>query len=233
MRKMHSSAGWHWLPCRLVRGHGIASGQAASSPYPAGSIAMQTPFFRAAGLDLSPFHAGTLNLVAAAGEWRLQDPDTRLEQLRWTHRHPPETFSFWRCRLRLPARPGPDWPGLIYHPHPETKARHFQPADQLEVLAPWIDGLSSGTVVELGVEPGRVRLIQPQRLRARLLEFLKFRVLAAQATFFADLESADADDAIAIAPLRRWLARHWPEALDLGDADLAQTLAQARHLYLD
>ena len=69
------------------------------------------------------------------------------------------------------------------------------------------------------------------RLRARLLEFLKFRVLAAQGAFFADLEASPDEDAIG--HFRRWLAPHWPEALALSDADLGQTLEQARHLYLD
>ena len=69
------------------------------------------------------------------------------------------------------------------------------------------------------------------RLRARLLEFLKFRVLAAQGAFFADLEGSPGENAIA--PFRRWLAAHWPEALALSDTDLGHTLEQARHLYLD
>jgi hypothetical protein len=69
------------------------------------------------------------------------------------------------------------------------------------------------------------------RLRARLLEFLKFRVLAAQGAFFADLEASPDEDAIG--HFRCWLAPHWPEALALSDADLGQTLEQARHLYLD
>lgn len=63
------------------------------------------------------------------------------------------------------------------------------------------------------------------RLRARLLEFLKFRVLAAQHTFFDDLEGA--------ARVREWLAAvGWREALALSDADLLATLETARRLYL-
>jgi hypothetical protein len=54
----------------------------------------------------------------------------------------------------------------------------------LELLAPWIPGLHPGAELELGVDPRRCRLIDPVRLRARLLEFLKFRVLAAQEEFF-------------------------------------------------
>jgi len=92
-----------WVRCRLVAGHGVASGRAATSPYPAGTIQLQTPFFAARGIDLWPFFAGTLNLEAPRGHWRLSDPDAHFEALEWTDRHPPETFSFWHCRLRVPA----------------------------------------------------------------------------------------------------------------------------------
>jgi hypothetical protein len=66
------------------------------------------------------------------------------------------------------------------------------------------------------------------RLRARLLEFLKFRVLAAQHTFFEGLEGERA-----AARVRDWLAAvGWREALALSDADLLVTLETARRLYL-
>jgi hypothetical protein len=61
--------------------------------------------------------------------------------------------------------------------------------------------------------------------RARLLEFLKFRVLAAQNDFFA----GDQDPAA----LRAWLAGLWPQACQLSDADLLLTFAQARQLYTE
>ena len=327
-----------WLGCRLVAGHGVASGRATTSPYPAGTIQLQAPFFAARGLDVSPFFAGTLNLEAARGQWRLRDPDQRIEALEWTDRHPPETFSFWHCRLRLARaatseaagcgeRPGlgsqpadgpqpragagstgerqvasegmaralgdgrgllepAGIPALIYHPHPETKRAHHQSPGCLEVLAPWIAGLRPGMELELGVDPRRCRLIDPARLRARLLEFLKFRVLAAQEEFFLAFEApragtavtgspeASADPADPINPaaahaaalathpkpaeaggtaspsgkpscgitagdapdadrFRLWLRGLWPEALDLDDQDLLETLEQARMLYVN
>jgi len=76
------------------------------------------------------------------------------------------------------------------------------------------------------------------RLRARLLEFLKFRVLAAQETFFDDLRLPDAQevpadwDRLDIAAFRAWLAPLWPEALALADGDLRRCLEDARRLYL-
>ena len=296
-----------WVRCRLVAGHGVASGRAATSPYPAGTIELQAPLFAARGIDLSPFFAGTLNLEAPRGHWRLSEPDARVEALEWTDRHPPETFSFWHCRLRLPTGAfygvavadgdadgngngngngngslagaggpatvaaegaGPEiadpagLAALIYHPHPETKNAHHQAPGCLEVLAPWMAGLSPDQELELGVDPRRCRLVDPARLRARLLEFLKFRVLAAQEEFFAafmappqsfgsgqaaaGLETNStaglASNTVAVfsspaAPeaerFRDWLHAVWPEALDLDDADLLATLEQARRLYVN
>ena len=68
------------------------------------------------------------------------------------------------------------------------------------------------------------------RLRAQLLEFLKFRVLAAQAEFFADWRPSPGE---AIEPrlFRSWLGGCLPEALALGDADLLATCAKAWALY--
>ena len=215
---------------RLVAGHGVASGRAAESPYPAGTIAMQQPCFAAAGLDLSGFASATLNLDFSPGEWRLEQPDHRFEQLRWTELHPPETFSFWRCRIRRldPAEGSPPWrPALIYYPHPDTKQVHHQPASVLEVLAPPLGSVVPGDRFELCLDGRRCRLIQPARLRAQLLEFLKFRVLAAQEAFFTSGPAGDA------AALRPWLQQHWPQACDLSDADLQLTLEQARFLYTE
>ena len=118
-------------------------------------------------------------------------------------------------------------PALIYYPHPDTKQVHHQPASVLELLAPPLGAVSPGDRFELSLDGRRCRLIQPARLRARLLEFLKFRVLAAQAEFFG---SGPGDG---VEALRPWLQQHWPEACDLSDADLQLTLEQARFLYTE
>ena len=70
------------------------------------------------------------------------------------------------------------------------------------------------------------------RRRARLLEFLKFRVLAAQESFFADLIE-ESGERIDPERFRRWLAPVWPEALALDDEALLATLDAARDLYVD
>ncbi|MFN7898647.1 MAG: VOC family protein [Synechococcaceae cyanobacterium] len=75
---------------------------------------------------------------------------------------------------------------------------------------------------------------EAQRLRARLLEFLKFRVLAAQEGFFnaGPGPSAPSADAM-LAWFKPWLVDHWPEALTLSDHDLLTTLDTARRLYVN
>lgn len=233
------SSGWRWHRARLVSGHGVASGRNPASPYPAGTIALQAPLFRRHGLDLSAFFAGTLNLAFSPGEWRLQQPDWQVSELRWSDCHPPETFSFWRCRLRL-ASPPEEVEALIYYPHPHTKRAHHQPAGLLEVLAPWLAPLAEADPaarqslpIDLGVDPRRARLVQPARLRARLLEFLKFRVLAAQESFFAPPEPGPSPQQAELRRFRHWLAEAWPEALDLSDADLQRCLDDARRLYVN
>ena len=185
-----------WLECRLVKGHGVASGQGVANPYPAGTIELQRPYFAALGLDLSACFKGTLNLSVAPLEWRLQQPDHCFVHLAWTPLHPPETFSFWRiqvCRLgNGPDGLAPDHsstervPAWIYLPDPSTKLRHFQPPMVLEVLAPPLGPVAVGDRFALGVDPTKVGCLDGVRLRSQLLEFLKFRVLAAQAEFFAD-----------------------------------------------
>jgi len=208
---------------RLVQGHGVASGHAVDSPYPAGTIALQAPLFAAHGIDLSPFQAATLNLDFSPGEWRLCDPDHRVERLAWSDCHPPETFSFWRCQLQPHQGSAQPVSALIYYPHPETKQAHHQPPGLLELLAPPLRSVQPGDRFTMWAPPRRCRLIQPARLRARLLEFLKFRVLAAQDDFFND----------DIGAFRCWLQVHWPEALDLSNADLQLTLDQSRALYTE
>jgi hypothetical protein len=137
----------------VMPGHGIASGSAANSPYPQGSVAMQMPFFKALGLDLSAHHVGTVNVSIAPLQWTLVKADYCFENLAWTHLHPPETFSFVRCVL---VHQGCEYGSWIYKPHPETKAAHFQSTDVVEVIAPRITALAYGDNVQIRVDATRI-----------------------------------------------------------------------------
>ena len=148
-----------WHRARLIKGHGVASGQAQDSPYPQGSISMQMPVFKQLGLDLSHCWPGTLNLSLAPLEVHLQQADYCFEKVRWTELHPPETFSFWNIQLRDQQRPSECISSWIYQPHPETKERHLQPASMVEVLAPRIESVKVGMVLEIRLPPGRLQLL--------------------------------------------------------------------------
>ncbi len=134
----------------VVRGHGVASGKAGDPRFPGGTVAMQIPFFRELGLDLSGYHPGTMNVDCAPLRFR-PGPDALLfENVKWHPDMPAETFSFARAAL---VHRGVRYPAWIYWPHPETKPEHFQPGGVAEVIAPRIPGLAYGDSVALETTP--------------------------------------------------------------------------------
>ncbi|MFZ4629103.1 MAG: shikimate dehydrogenase [Blastocatellia bacterium] len=144
---------WVAVPCRVVAGHQVAS--RASAVYPRGTIEMQTPFFRARGLDLSGYRSATINLDLGSRQFRLRRPAFHFPRVEWTDLHPPEDFSFCRCRLTTRGRTVEGW---VYYPHPETKVRHHQERSILEVIAPPIEGLDYGDEVTLELRPEEIEL---------------------------------------------------------------------------
>ena len=211
-----------WLTGRLCTGHRVASGTSNESPYPDGTIRMQIPVFKALGLDLSGCYSGTLNVDFEPLDISLSNPDHLFEKVQWTELHPPETFSFWSVQIK--ANEAEAVSGWIYYPHPETKERHWQSPTTLELLAPQLSGVEPGCNIHLRDQSGRIKLVNTTRLRARLLEFLKFRVLASQQTFF---------EAQSLVKRREWLATMFPEALQLSEQDLDRVWIQARSLYTE
>lgn len=133
---------------QVVAGHQVASGRAASSPYPKGTIEMQTPHFQARGLDLSPFYPGTLNVSIRPYQLVLKSPQWTFTQVKWSPSHDPETFSFTPCALTWQSQ---TFNGLIYYPHPETKINHFQDPSVVELLLPTIAGIGYDDSVFLSV----------------------------------------------------------------------------------
>jgi hypothetical protein len=163
---------------------------------------------------------GGLRLAAPGGRFRLLAPP-------WLR----QERAFWPCELR---RDGalPSAPGLIHH-HRSTwdPAEGPGPVEHLEVLVSGEAAPAPGDWLELGVDGRSIGLIPVTRLRARLLEFLKFRVLAAQLAFFAD---APADPGGRAAELRGWLRGLGVREFEpLSDADLLEVLATARWLYTE
>lgn len=100
---------WKTVAGIVTRGHRVASGKAEDSPYPAGTIQLQKPFFKALGLDLSSCHGGTLNLSIHPYTFEMTRPRHTFRQVEWTPLHPPEDFSFSHCLLIVQKRKIPGW----------------------------------------------------------------------------------------------------------------------------
>jgi hypothetical protein len=138
---------------QVVSGHGVAGGTSGASPYPAGTIAMQIPFFSALGLDLSSFHPATINVTTSPFSIRILRPAFHFEGVQWTDVHGPESFDFIHVELRLGTRKVPAWG---YRPTAETKAGHPQPVEVLEVIAPFLPDIQRHSEVFLELDPHEV-----------------------------------------------------------------------------
>lgn len=138
------------INAKVVAGHRVASGANDNPKFPGGTLAMQAPFFKAGGLDLTRFHPGTVNVSIAPLRYQVLEPRLTFRQVQWHPTEPAEDFSFFDCRIHFN---GVIYTGLIYYPHPETKPEHFQAPDVLEILAPTIDGLIYGDYIKVDVDP--------------------------------------------------------------------------------
>lgn len=137
----------------LTRGHQVAS--RPSQAYPYSSLEKQKPFFQALGLDLSEYFNGTLNISIAPLTFRMSAPQFTFELVEWTDLHPPETFSFSRCKVIFK---GVEYEGWVYYPHPETKKTHFQDASLIEVIAHEIPNIHYGDEVELLIDADEIQI---------------------------------------------------------------------------
>ena len=137
------------IPAVVVPGHRVASGLNGNPRFPGGTLRMQLPFFRERGLDLGPYHLGTLNVSIAPARYRTGTARHRFRQVKWHPTEPAEDFSFFDVRVHLADDTAID--GLIYYPHPETKPEHFQHPDVLELLLPWTEGLAYGDSIQIEV----------------------------------------------------------------------------------
>lgn len=146
------SMGRQVLSGTVVPGHGVASGAAADSPHPAGTISLQLPHFAARGVDLSGLRPATINLDVGA-RVTIDRPTLTLTDVAWTDHHDAETFSFVRCFVKWAAT---TLFGYVYYPHPETKPAHFQADSVLELLMPDLPGLAYGNELSIEVPSGSI-----------------------------------------------------------------------------
>lgn len=150
----NDAAGWQMFGAKIVPGHQVASGNNRDPRFPGGTIRMQLPHFRALGLDLSPFHPGTINVSIAPRTYQVLNAARTFGNVRWHPTEPPEDFSFFDVEVlsggRFVAK------GYIYYPHPDTKPTHFQRPDVLELILPFISGLEYGALLELRTRTSQI-----------------------------------------------------------------------------
>lgn len=137
----------------LVRGHQVAS--RPSKDYPYSTLEKQKPFFKRLGLDLYEYFNGTLNISIAPFTFEMSAPEVTFELVEWTDLHPPETFSFSRCKVVFN---GNEYPGWVYYPHPETKKSHFQNPSLIEVITHEIPALQYGDELELEISTHEIAI---------------------------------------------------------------------------
>ena len=140
---------------RVVQGARVASGLSLSNPYGGGTIALQRPFFERDGLDFSSYHMGTVNVDIAPLSFSLRQAKYTFRSIPWAQGFPPEDFSL--SPVALFAR-GARYTGLLYYPHPGTKIGFHKTPTVMEIIAPFIDGLSYGDDVRLSLSSSEVAL---------------------------------------------------------------------------
>jgi len=148
---------WILLRGILVQGYRVASGP--SKDYPYGALERQRPIFKSRGLDLDDYFNGTLNIDIRPYRFEMVKPEYTFQHVRWTDLHPPEHFSFSRCKVVYKEV---EYDGWVYYPHPETKLRHFQNPSLLEVIAKPISGIAYGD--KLGVFVNRDEILVKKKL---------------------------------------------------------------------
>jgi hypothetical protein len=146
---------WVTVAGVIVKGHGAASGE-GSEAYPEGTLAQQVPIFLERGLDLRRFHLGTVNVDITPYRLVPVAPAFSFEDIAWTDRIPPETFSFFHCLLRVGEKSREGW---IYLPHPETKVEHVQAESVVEIITGHIAGVAPGLDVTIEVDRAEAHIV--------------------------------------------------------------------------
>ncbi len=150
-------AEWVRLNGILAQGYRVASGPSADYPY--GSLERQRPIFKSRGLDLEGYFNGTLNIDIRPYGFRMKKPEYTFHNVEWTDLHPPEHFSFSRCRV---IYAGLEYAGWVYYPHPETKERNFQNPSLLEAIAVPIRGIEYGDALQVLLNPEEVEVYRAE-----------------------------------------------------------------------
>jgi len=148
---------WKSIHGTLAQGYRVASGPSADYPY--GALDRQRPIFKERGLDLEAYFNGSLNVDISPATFAMQKPEYTFENVEWTDLHPPENFSFSRCKVVYKEV---EYDGWVYYPHPETKLRNFQNPSLLEVIALPVPEIKYGEELDVLVNPDEIVITEPQ-----------------------------------------------------------------------
>jgi hypothetical protein len=146
---------WVTVSGVVVQGYKVAASASKDNPYSGGTISMQKPFFKKLGLDLAPYHEGTLNISIHPKTFAMRKPEYTFRKVHWTNIHPPEDFSFSRCFI---ISDGIRYEGLVYYPHPETKKMHFANPAIVEVICQFIPGIQYGKKLKIMLNREEINL---------------------------------------------------------------------------
>ena len=120
---------------------------------------LQWPIFASLGLDLDEYFLGTINVRIAPFALASLRPLHTFTQVKWCDELPAEDFSFFNTKLRVA---GEWYHGLIYYPHPDTKADHKQDPTTIELIMPEIEGVHYGLDVRVESDSTQSALVSPQ-----------------------------------------------------------------------
>jgi len=146
---------WTLIHGILAQGYHVASGPSADYPY--GALERQRPILLARGFDLGDCFNGTLNVDIRPDTFVMQNPEYTFEHVEWTDLHPPEHFSFSRCKVTFKDV---EYAGWVYYPHPETKLRNFQNPSLLEVIAMPIPEIKYRDALDVMVNAAEIAIIK-------------------------------------------------------------------------
>ncbi len=146
----------------VVRGHRVASTACRDPRFPSGTIAPQLSFLRSAVSDFDAHlgetpHCGTINVSFGDRRVEIVRPEYLVQSVKWTEAFAPETFHLSKAFIVAGERL---YPSFLYVPEPTTKPDHVQPADSVEVLSRYIQGLAYGDPVTLFFSPHALNVTQ-------------------------------------------------------------------------
>ncbi len=147
---------WKRVNGVVIQGHQTASGVSPKAQFREGTIYFQKFKFKELGLNLDFCFNGTINLSIAPSEVVLHDTRLQFHDVLWHPEHRAEHFSMSPCRILFEGR---STDAFVYYPHPETKPNCFHPRTTVELIAPFIQGVTYGSRLELQVLSNEIEIV--------------------------------------------------------------------------